>query len=107
MLELSLADNQRALELADTRFRVGRADQREVEQQRLSVQSSRQLLLRVQSEQLSERTKLHLSLGGSFQDAAELAELPEDEEVADTGAAPTDKIVAKEELAAEELSAAD
>jgi NodT family efflux transporter outer membrane factor (OMF) lipoprotein len=107
LLEQSLADNQRALELADTRFRVGRADQREVEQQRLSVQASRQLLLRVQSEQLSERTKLHLALGGSFQDAAELAELPEDEEVADTGTTPTGEILAKEELAAEDLSASD
>jgi len=66
-LEQSLADRQRSLELADTRFRVGRSDLRDVEQQRLGVQSARQALLRVQSEQLTQRTNLHLALGGSFE----------------------------------------
>jgi hypothetical protein len=38
-----------------------------VQQQLISLQSFRQALLRVQSERLSQRTTLHLVLGGSFE----------------------------------------
>jgi len=67
LLEQAVTDNERAVELAETSFRVGRADRRTVEQQQLSLQSARQALLRVQSEALSQRTYLHLALGGSFE----------------------------------------
>lgn len=70
LLERAVADNERALELAETSYRVGRSDFRAVQQQQINLQSARQALLRVQSEQLSERTTLHLVLGGSFESPA-------------------------------------
>jgi outer membrane protein TolC len=65
-----VADNQRALELAQTSYRVGRADLRAVQQQQLSVYTARLTLLRVQSEQLAQRVNLHRALGGSFESPA-------------------------------------
>jgi hypothetical protein len=62
----TVADNQRALELAQTSYRVGRADLRAVQQQQLNVYAARVALLRVQSEQLAQRVNLHLALGGRF-----------------------------------------
>jgi NodT family efflux transporter outer membrane factor (OMF) lipoprotein len=67
LLQQAMNDNQRALELAQTSFRIGSADLRAVQQQQISLNSSRQALLRVQSERLSQRTTLHLALGGSFE----------------------------------------
>jgi multidrug efflux system outer membrane protein len=67
LLQRTVTDNQRALELAQTSYRVGRIDLRVVQQQQLSVYSARLTLLRVQSEQLAQRANLHLALGGSFE----------------------------------------
>jgi outer membrane protein TolC len=67
LLERAVADNRRALELTQESYRIGKTDLRSVQQQQLSLQSARQALLRVQSEQLSQRTSLHLALGGSFE----------------------------------------
>jgi NodT family efflux transporter outer membrane factor (OMF) lipoprotein len=67
LLMRTTADNQRALELEQTRYRVGRTDLRAVQQQQLNVYAARLSLLRVQSEQLTQRANLHLALGGSFQ----------------------------------------
>ena len=58
---------QRALELTETSLRVGRADRRGLEQQRLSANSARIALLGVQAEALAQRINLHLALGGSFE----------------------------------------
>ncbi|HWN95382.1 MAG TPA: TolC family protein, partial [Methylomirabilota bacterium] len=66
LLQRIVTDNQRALELAQTSYRVGRIDMRAVQQQQLSLYSVRLTLLRVQSEQLAQRANLHLALGGSF-----------------------------------------
>lgn len=66
VLHQALADNERALALAQTSYRVGRGDLRAVQQQQLNVQAARLTLLRVQSEQLAQRVNLHLALGGSF-----------------------------------------
>ena len=60
-------NNQRALELSQTSYRVGKSDLRAVQQQQLSVHAARLALLRVQSEQLAQRVNLHLALGGSFE----------------------------------------
>lgn len=65
-----LTDSERALTLAQTSYRVGRGDLRAVQQQQLNVQSARQALLRVQSEQRIQRVNLHLALGGSFEPPA-------------------------------------
>jgi len=67
VLRQVVTDSQRALELAQTGYRVGSADLRSVQQQQLSVHAARLALLRVQSEQLSQRVNLHLALGGSFE----------------------------------------
>jgi outer membrane protein TolC len=67
VLERAVADHQRALDLAQTSYRVGRGDLRAVRQQQLSLHSARLALLNVQSEQLSQRADLHLALGGSFE----------------------------------------
>lgn len=62
-----VTENQRALELTQTSYRVGRTDLRAVQQQQLNVYAARLARLRVQSEQLSQRANLHLALGGSFE----------------------------------------
>ena len=67
LLQRTVADNQRALELAQTSYRVGKTDLRAVQQQQLNVYAARLALLRVQSEQLAQRVNLHLALGGSFE----------------------------------------
>lgn len=66
---LSQVVNQqtRAFDLTQDRFRVGRADQRAVEQQRMSVQQAQTALLTAQTEALNTRVNLHLTLGGSFE----------------------------------------
>ncbi len=70
ILQHVVADNQRALELAQTSYRVGKADLSVVQQQELNVYSAKLALLRVQSEQLAQRANLHLALGGSFENAS-------------------------------------
>jgi outer membrane protein TolC len=67
ILRRILAENQRALELARTAYRIGRGDLRPVQQQQLGVYAAQLGLLRVQSEQLAQRANLHLALGGSFE----------------------------------------
>ena len=67
ILAQSVAENERALELANVRFRVGSGDLRAVQQQQLAVHSVRTAQLRVQSEQLVQRVNLHLALGGNFE----------------------------------------
>ena len=66
LLQRNVLDNQRAFELAETSYRTGKTDFRGVQQQQLNLQAARLSLLRVQSEQLSQRVTLHLALGGSF-----------------------------------------
>jgi NodT family efflux transporter outer membrane factor (OMF) lipoprotein len=66
LLSESVTEQARALELTETRFRIGRADRRAVEQQRLNLQTARIALINVRSEELVERVNLHLALGGSF-----------------------------------------
>lgn len=66
VLEASVAENERALELAQVRYRVGTADQRAVQQQLLATHAARSALTRAQGEQLVQRVNLHLALGGSF-----------------------------------------
>ena len=66
ILQANVRDNERALELTKTQFRVGSTDQRAVEQRLLALHSARTSLLRVQSERLAQRINLHLALGGSF-----------------------------------------
>ena len=66
ILEATVRDNGRALELVQIQYRVGSTDQRAVEQRQLALYSARTTLLRVQTERLAQRVNLHLALGGSF-----------------------------------------
>jgi multidrug efflux system outer membrane protein len=66
ILTAAVADAGRALQLAETRYRVGSGDLRSVEQQQLAYHTSRMTLLRVQSERRVQRVNLHLALGGDF-----------------------------------------
>jgi NodT family efflux transporter outer membrane factor (OMF) lipoprotein len=70
ILTAAVGDAQRALRLAETRYRVGSGDLRQVEQQQLAYQSARMNLLRVQSERRVQRVNLHLALGGDFAPSA-------------------------------------
>jgi len=79
LLESVMADNQRALELVQTQYRLGTTDMRAVQQQQISLNNARLALLRAQSEQLSQRVNLHLALGGSFAERPVLeARAPDD-----------------------------
>ena len=66
-LGAAFGEQQRALELTETSLRVGRADRRGLEQQRMSAANARIAMLAVQAEELSQRINLHLALGGSFE----------------------------------------
>jgi outer membrane protein TolC len=66
-----VAEYQKALDFAQSAYRIGRRDLRNVEEQQLALYSARIALLRVQSDQLSQRVNLHLALGGSFDQPAE------------------------------------
>jgi multidrug efflux system outer membrane protein len=68
ILTQAVADNARALELANIRYKVGSGDLRAVQQQQLALAAARIALLRVQSERLVQRVNLHLALGGSFEE---------------------------------------
>jgi multidrug efflux system outer membrane protein len=62
----TLADNQRALEIVRTQFKVGSTDLRFVTQRQLAQTSTQSALTRMQAEQRVQRVNLHLALGGSF-----------------------------------------
>jgi multidrug efflux system outer membrane protein len=66
ILMQALADEQRALDLVRTRFKVGSTDLRFVTQQQLVLNATQSALIRVQAEQRIQRVNLHLAVGGSF-----------------------------------------
>jgi multidrug efflux system outer membrane protein len=67
ILMQTLADEQRALELVQTRFKVGSTDLRSVNQQQLALNATYSALIRMQAEQRIQRVNLHLAVGGSFE----------------------------------------
>ena len=67
ILTATLGDSQRAVDLAQTSFKVGSIDLRTVEQRQLALASTRSALIRVQAEQRVQRVNLHLALGGRFE----------------------------------------
>jgi NodT family efflux transporter outer membrane factor (OMF) lipoprotein len=62
-----VADNQRALEIVQTQFKVGSTDLRFVTQRQLALSATQAALIRMQSEQRVQRVNVHLALGGSFE----------------------------------------
>ena len=67
ILTQALSDNQQALTVVQTQFKVGSTDLRFVEQRQLALTATRSALIRVQTEQRVQRVNLHLALGGSFE----------------------------------------
>jgi outer membrane protein, multidrug efflux system len=63
----TLSDNERALEIVRTQFKVGSTDLRFVNQRQLALNSVQSALVRMQAEQRVQRVNLHLALGGNFQ----------------------------------------
>jgi outer membrane protein, multidrug efflux system len=76
ILTAALSDNQQALGLVQTQFKVGSTDLRFVEQRQLAVNATRSALIHVQAEQRVQRVNLHLALGGSFEPAPTTAAPP-------------------------------
>ncbi len=70
ILEASIRDSARALELAQIQYRVGTVDLRAVEQNQLALYAARISRLRVQTERLVQRVNLYLALGGGFDEPA-------------------------------------
>ena len=68
ILRQAVAENERALELANVRYRVGSGDLRGVLQQSLALYGAQVSLIRVRSERLVQRVNLYLALGGSFEE---------------------------------------
>ena len=66
ILAEAFSNNQQALTMVQTQFKIGSTDLRFVEQRQLALASSRSALIRVQAEQRIQRVNLHLALGGSF-----------------------------------------
>ena len=62
----AFADNEQALNIVQSQFRVGSTDLRFVTQRQLALSATRSALIRVQAEQRVQRVNLHLALGGSF-----------------------------------------
>lgn len=62
-----IAENERVLELAQVRYRVGSGDLRAVNQQQLALFGARSAQIRVEAERRVQRVNLHLALGGSFE----------------------------------------
>ncbi|MEC5384729.1 TolC family protein [Uliginosibacterium sp. H3] len=66
-----LVDNvknvQRALDLSQIQYKVGKADLRTVGQRQLALYAARTSQIHVRSEQLAQRVNLYLALGGSFE----------------------------------------
>lgn len=66
LLVAAVRQNDDALKLETTRYRVGSNDMRSVLQQQMALYSSRSALLRVQADQHVNRVNLYLALGGGF-----------------------------------------
>lgn len=66
ILAEAFSNNQQALTMVQTQFKIGSTDLRFVEQRQLALSSTRSALIRVQAEQRIQRVNLHLALGGSF-----------------------------------------
>ena len=66
LLVAAVRQNNDALSLETTRYRIGSNDMRSVLQQQQALYSSRSALLRVQAEQHVNRVNLYLALGGGF-----------------------------------------
>ena len=66
-LTRAIGENERALAIAETRYKIGSVDLRAVEQQKLALAASRSQQLRIEAERRVQRVNVHLALGGNFE----------------------------------------
>ncbi|MDC4223544.1 MAG: efflux transporter outer membrane subunit [Candidatus Manganitrophus sp.] len=66
-------DYERAVEIAENQYEVGRTDLLSVLQQRLRLFSARSTILSVQGERLVQRVNLYLALGGGWREETQRA----------------------------------
>lgn len=66
ILDRVIADNARAVELSQDRYRVGSGDLRAVSQQQLALYSARSAQIHVEAQRRVQRVNLYLALGGGF-----------------------------------------
>jgi len=83
LLLASVHQNDVALGLETTRYRIGNTDMRTVLAQQMALYSSRSALLSVQADQHVNRVSLHVALGGGFGDHPALSSLAETTPAAD------------------------
>ncbi len=65
-LLLAVNSNQRALQLEQQSYEIGKTDLRSVSRQQLDLFASQISLLRIQSEKIAQRINLYLALGGNM-----------------------------------------
>jgi NodT family efflux transporter outer membrane factor (OMF) lipoprotein len=87
LLGRAVTSNARAVELAQTRLRVGSGDLRAVLQQNVALYAARTSLVKVQTERLVQRVNLNLALGGSFEAPPVPPQATAGDAVAQTGTA--------------------
>lgn len=66
LLAESVRENERALTLSETQYRVGKIDLRAVRSQQIDLYQARMQWLRLQNERIAQRVNLYLALGGDF-----------------------------------------
>lgn len=71
LLAAAVAENERALMLTETQYRIGATDLRAVKTQQVELYQARMQQLRLQSERIAQRVNLYLALGGDFGDQTE------------------------------------
>jgi outer membrane protein TolC len=59
-------ENELALKLSETQYRVGVVDMRAVKMQQVDLYQARMQWLSLQSERIAQRVNLYLALGGDF-----------------------------------------
>lgn len=69
----NIHDNERAPELTQTQFRIGRVGLRTAKQRQPALAAARAVPLRVQTPRLAQCTNRHLALGGSFEPGDSMA----------------------------------
>ena len=67
LLAAAVQDNEQALTLSDTQYRIGKIDLRAVKLQQVDLYQARMQWLRLQGQRLAQRVNLYLALGGSFE----------------------------------------
>jgi outer membrane protein, multidrug efflux system len=66
LLAAAVQENEQALALTETQYRVGKVDMRAVKSQQVDLYQARMQWLRLQNDRIAQRVNLYLALGGDF-----------------------------------------